>query len=522
MFDRVRKRATSARATLAAAVAAGALLVAPAVGTAPAADAAPLPAVTATRQETEVTQPGLTSVTVPDGAASVRVTLSGAAAADGTRGDVTTGTATIGESGPLRPGQTMTVVIGATGTTFGPSLFDARLAAAGGTGPAAAPPDRGMFPDAATQSQANTGPGRALLVFTLPVADIGGLPASVDFGAVTAPATAVRHVPVGSAGGAPLTLASITATPPFSIEPTGTTCATSAAIPVGGGCSIAVRVTVEARGPLTGTLTVTGDFPDGSRTLPLAAAGVDVPGAPGALTATAGDAEAVLSWLPPADDGGSPLTGYQIFRSEGQGAEPVLVGTVGPATQIHTDPGLTHNTPYTYVVRAVSAAGFSAFSPPATAIPLPDLTVTTAALADATADAAYTVRLQASGGVPPYRWSAAGTLPPGIMLDPETGELGGTPTTAGGYAFTVRVADGATPEHEAERALTLTVLSAPASAASPPPAGPADAQAGRAPEAAGEASGDGADTALWLWSLLGVVGVIGAVLAIRRLRAARV
>lgn len=520
MFDRVRTCAISARTRFAAVAATALLLGAPAVvGTAPAADAAPLPAVTTTQQEVDVTQPGLTTVTIPDGATSVAVTLSGAAGPDGTQGDIATGTATIAENGRLHPGQSMSVVIGATGTAFGPSLLEAWLAAAGGVGPAAASPDREVFPDAATRPQANTGPGRALLVFTVPVGDIGGLPESVDFGPVTVPGTATRNVPVASTGGAPLTLASLTATPPFAVERAGTTCTTTGGIPVGSTCSVAVRIAVDARGPLTGTLTITGDFPGASRTVPLTAGGVAVPGAPTALTATPGDAEAVLSWLPPVDDGGSPLTGYQIFRSEGQGAEPALVGTVSPATQIHTDIGLKHNTAYTYVVRAVNAAGLSPASPPAVATPLPVLAVTTGALADATAGAAYTVRLQASGGVPPYRWSVNGTLPPGIVLDPETGDLDGTPTTAGGFAFTVRVADGAAPAHEAERALTLTVLSAPTSAASPPAAGPADPQAARTPGATDDDGGS--DTALWLWSLVGVIGVVAAVLAIRRLRAAR-
>jgi Putative Ig domain len=45
-------------------------------------------------------------------------------------------------------------------------------------------------------------------------------------------------------------------------------------------------------------------------------------------------------------------------------------------------------------------------------------------------------------GVPPYVFSIhAGALPPGLALNPGTGEITGTPTLAGLYAFTARVTD---------------------------------------------------------------------------------
>ena len=48
------------------------------------------------------------------------------------------------------------------------------------------------------------------------------------------------------------------------------------------------------------------------------------------------------------------------------------------------------------------------------------------------------------GGVPPYSWSrVAGTLPPGLTVQTSPGRVRGTPTTAGTYAFTLRVADSA-------------------------------------------------------------------------------
>ncbi len=90
------------------------------------------------------------------------------------------------------------------------------------------------------------------------------------------------------------------------------------------------------------------------------------------------------------------------------------------------------------------------------------LTLDTTSLAGGTVGAAYQVTLQASGGQPPYRWSVvSGSLPAGLSLNPDTGVVGGTPTTAGTTTFTVQVADAA--GHQASRALSMTA------AASPPP-----------------------------------------------------
>ncbi len=86
--------------------------------------------------------------------------------------------------------------------------------------------------------------------------------------------------------------------------------------------------------------------------------------------------------------------------------------------------------------------------------------VTPEALPAAAAGSSYLETLAALGGRPPYFWSVdSGALPPGLTLEPATGILSGTPTTPGGYRFTVRVTDGA--QTYASRNLALTVTAPP-------------------------------------------------------------
>lgn len=64
--------------------------------------------------------------------------------------------------------------------------------------------------------------------------------------------------------------------------------------------------------------------------------------------------------------------------------------------------------------------------------------------------------LFADGGVPGYTWTLrSGQLPPGLSLTASPGRITGTPTTAGTFAFLVRVTDSAGAF--AERTFSITV-----------------------------------------------------------------
>src|SRR5256886_12504620 len=83
------------------------------------------------------------------------------------------------------------------------------------------------------------------------------------------------------------------------------------------------------------------------------------PSSPTGLTATAVSSSQInLSWAPPADNGGSAITGYKIERSTDGGATwTVLVVNTGSATTMYSDTGLAHTTTYTYRVSAINSIG---------------------------------------------------------------------------------------------------------------------------------------------------------------------
>lgn len=77
------------------------------------------------------------------------------------------------------------------------------------------------------------------------------------------------------------------------------------------------------------------------------------------LSATAGTALVSLSWTAPAD-GGSPITGYNVYRGTASGGETLLVaGVAGPT---YDDTTAVTGTTYYYVVTAVNAVGESVWS----------------------------------------------------------------------------------------------------------------------------------------------------------------
>jgi hypothetical protein len=85
------------------------------------------------------------------------------------------------------------------------------------------------------------------------------------------------------------------------------------------------------------------------------------------------------------------------------------------------------------------------------------LTITTATLPNGTVGTAYTATtLAATGGAPPYSWSASG-LPSGLSIS-SAGVISGTPAAAGSFSVTLKVTDSA--QATATQTFTITVTAA--------------------------------------------------------------
>ncbi|MGO8673116.1 MAG: malectin domain-containing carbohydrate-binding protein, partial [Capsulimonadaceae bacterium] len=91
---------------------------------------------------------------------------------------------------------------------------------------------------------------------------------------------------------------------------------------------------------------------------------VTAPAAPTGLTATAGNAQILLSWT--ASVG---ATSYSIYRGTASGGESGTAVANGVSATSYTNTGLTNGTTYYYKITAVNAAGTSAQSTEASATP---------------------------------------------------------------------------------------------------------------------------------------------------------
>jgi hypothetical protein len=98
------------------------------------------------------------------------------------------------------------------------------------------------------------------------------------------------------------------------------------------------------------------------------------------------------------------------------------------------------------IVQGIQALGYTFVSPqsllgPGQSVSVP-VTVTTPTLPAATAGQAYTASLSAADGTAPCTWAVtSGSLPAGLTLNPSTGAISGTPTTAGTTTITVTATD---------------------------------------------------------------------------------
>ena len=109
--------------------------------------------------------------------------------------------------------------------------------------------------------------------------------------------------------------------------------------------------------------------------LPLAPSAT-VPGVPTGLTAAAtSTTTATITWTAPADDGGSPVTGYVVEESIDGSAYTERDRPSATPTEVEFT-GLTPGATYQYRIAAINAEGTSAFSSPSDPLTMPTTDVT--------------------------------------------------------------------------------------------------------------------------------------------------
>jgi hypothetical protein len=105
-----------------------------------------------------------------------------------------------------------------------------------------------------------------------------------------------------------------------------------------------------------------------------------VPSSPQNLEASAGDGQITLTWDAPSDDGGSPITNYNIYR--GNTPESEEFHTELQNVTSYTDSGLTNDQTYYYKITAVNGVGEGAFSNEVSATPSAEITINPPTLSD--------------------------------------------------------------------------------------------------------------------------------------------
>ncbi len=105
--------------------------------------------------------------------------------------------------------------------------------------------------------------------------------------------------------------------------------------------------------------------------------------------------------------------------------------------------GMVNSTAATLTVTAASPVTITTLSP----------------LPTGTVNLPYSVTLTASGGTPPYTWSAAAgsTLPSFLTLNASTGQISGTPTAAASYSLAIQVRDSANPQQSSQQYFNFTI-----------------------------------------------------------------
>jgi hypothetical protein len=235
------------------------------------------------------------------------------------------------------PPATSTTVSGLTnGTSY---TFKVSATNASGTGPASSPSNAvtpNNLPGAPTGVTATAGNASATVSWTAPTNNGGS--------------TITTYTVTPFIGAAAQTPVTVTGSPP----------ATSTTVPgLTNGTSYTFTVSAT---------NANGTGPASSPSNAVTPSGPTVPGAPTGVSATAGNASALVTWTAPTNNGGSTITTYTVTPFIGAAAQTPVTVTGSPPATSKTVTGLTNGTTYTFTVSATNATGTGPASSPSNAV----------------------------------------------------------------------------------------------------------------------------------------------------------
>ena len=122
----------------------------------------------------------------------------------------------------------------------------------------------------------------------------------------------------------------------------------------------------------------------------------------------------------------------------------VIIGALPPKMKLSSG-GVISGTPtnfgfYTFTVLATDFYGCTGSHEYTLSVVCPEITVSPETLLDGQSGAAYFQKITASGGIPPYHYTASGTLPGGLKLS-SGGIFSGTLSNSGTFEFSVTATD---------------------------------------------------------------------------------
>jgi hypothetical protein len=267
------------------------------------------------------------------------------------------------------------------------------------------------------------------------------------------PAITTLSLPAGVVG------AAYSATVQATGSPAPTFSVTAGALPAGlslDAVTGAVTGTPTAAGSYTFTVTATNSA--GSDSSPYTVVTEELPAI---TTVTLPNGAVGVAYTATVHAAGSPAPTLSVTAGTlpaGLSLDPITGALTGTPTALGS---------YTFTVTASNTVGGS----PSTAdqqytVVINELPViVTPTLPNGGVGAAYTATVQATGTPQPALGVTAGALPPGLSLDPVSGALTGTPTTAGSYTFTLSATNSA---GSVSRQYTVVI---DASAVTPPDGG---------------------------------------------------